>query len=48
VFDREAIKTVLALRTKYAVPQRTLTDPEPYYDARYLAAAEINSEAAIP
>jgi len=42
VFDPEAIKTVLALRSKYGIPQKILTDPAPYYDASYLVAAGIN------
>ena len=42
VFNPEAIKTVLALRSEYGVPRRMLTDPSLYYDARYLAAAGIN------
>ena len=42
VFDPEAIKTVLALRSKYGIPQKILTDPAPYHDASYLAAAGIN------
>ena len=42
VFDPEAIKTVLALRSKYGIPQKTLTEPAPYYDVSYLAAAGIN------
>src|SRR5262249_43953032 len=40
-FDREGAKTVLALRSKYGVPQRTLTDPTRYYDASYLEEAGI-------
>jgi hypothetical protein len=42
IFDPEGVKTVLALRSKYGVPQRLLTDPAPYYDARHLAAAGVN------
>jgi ABC-type nitrate/sulfonate/bicarbonate transport system substrate-binding protein len=41
VFDAEGIKTVLALRSKYGVPQKTLADPAPYYDSTYLEAAGI-------
>ena len=41
LFDPEAIKTVLALRSKYGFPEKTLTDPAQYYDARYLEAAGI-------
>lgn len=39
VFDAEGAKTVLALRSKYGVPQKTLTDATRYYDAQYLEAA---------
>ena len=42
VFDSEGAKTVLALRSKYGVPQKTLTDATRYYDASYLEAAGIN------
>ena len=34
-------KTVLALRSKYGVPQKTLTDAARYYDTSYLEAAGI-------
>jgi ABC-type nitrate/sulfonate/bicarbonate transport system substrate-binding protein len=40
-FDAEGIKTVLALRSKYGVPQKMLADPAPYYDSTYLEAAGI-------
>ncbi len=30
--DLEGIRTVLALRTRFGVPQKTLTDPLPYVD----------------
>ena len=41
VFDPEGFKTVLALRSKYGVPQKTLTDASRYYDRSYLEAAGI-------
>jgi ABC-type nitrate/sulfonate/bicarbonate transport system substrate-binding protein len=41
VFDPEGAKTVLALRSKYGVPQKTLTDAARYYDPSYLEAAGI-------
>jgi ABC-type nitrate/sulfonate/bicarbonate transport system substrate-binding protein len=41
VFDPEGAKTVLALRSKYGVPQKTLTEPSRYYDTSYLEAAGI-------
>jgi ABC-type nitrate/sulfonate/bicarbonate transport system substrate-binding protein len=41
VFDPEGAKTVLALRSKYGVPQKTLTDASRYYDTSYLEAAGI-------
>lgn len=41
VFDAEGAKTVLALRSKYGVPQKTLTDTARYYDTSYLEAAGI-------
>ncbi|MFO1323097.1 MAG: ABC transporter substrate-binding protein [Burkholderiales bacterium] len=37
--DMEGIRTVLALRSKYGVPQKTLTDPAKYIDDSYLRAA---------
>ena len=37
--DMDGIRTVLALRTKYGVPQKTLTDPSKYVDETYLRAA---------
>jgi hypothetical protein len=30
--DLEGIRTVLALRTRFGMPQKTLTDPLPYVD----------------
>ena len=33
--DIEGIRTVLALRGKYGVPQKTLTDPMKYVDLSY-------------
>ena len=41
MFDPEGVKTVLALRSKYGVPQKTLTDAARYYDASYLEAAGL-------
>ena len=41
IFDPEGVKTVLALRSKYGSPQKTLTDPSRYYDTSYLEAAGI-------
>jgi ABC-type nitrate/sulfonate/bicarbonate transport system substrate-binding protein len=41
VFDPEGIKTVLALRSKFGVPQKTLTDAGRYYDTSYLEAAGL-------
>jgi ABC-type nitrate/sulfonate/bicarbonate transport system substrate-binding protein len=37
--DMEGVKTVLALRTKYGKPQKSLTDPEKYYDPSFYEAA---------
>jgi ABC-type nitrate/sulfonate/bicarbonate transport system substrate-binding protein len=37
--DVAGIKTVLALRSKYAQPPKPLTDPSKYYDLQYLAKA---------
>lgn len=37
--DMEGIRTVLALRSRYGVPQKTLTDPAKYIDDSYLRAA---------
>jgi ABC-type nitrate/sulfonate/bicarbonate transport system substrate-binding protein len=37
--DIEGIRTVLALRSKYAQPPKTLTDPSKYIDETYLRAA---------
>jgi ABC-type nitrate/sulfonate/bicarbonate transport system substrate-binding protein len=41
VFDPEGASTVLALRSKYGLPQKTLTDATRYYDTSYLEAAGI-------
>jgi hypothetical protein len=41
VFDPEGFKTVLALRSKYGVPKKTLTDASRYYETSYLEAAGI-------
>jgi ABC-type nitrate/sulfonate/bicarbonate transport system substrate-binding protein len=37
--DADGIRTVLALRSKYGVPPKTLTDPAKYIDDSYLRAA---------
>jgi ABC-type nitrate/sulfonate/bicarbonate transport system substrate-binding protein len=37
--DLEGVKTVLALRTKYAKPQKVLKDPALYYDSSFYDAA---------
>lgn len=37
--DMDGIRTVLQLRSKYGVPQKTLTDPAKYVDETYLRAA---------
>jgi ABC-type nitrate/sulfonate/bicarbonate transport system substrate-binding protein len=37
--DLEGVKTVLALRTKYAKPHKTLKDPAQYYDPSFYDAA---------
>jgi ABC-type nitrate/sulfonate/bicarbonate transport system substrate-binding protein len=37
--DLEGVKTVLALRSKYAKPRRTLKDPSEYYDPSFYEAA---------
>lgn len=37
--DLEGIRTVLALRTRFGVPQKTLTDPAPYVDLTLHAKA---------
>ena len=37
--DLEGIRTVLALRSKYAQPQKVLSDPAKYIDETYLRAA---------
>ena len=36
--DMDGIRTVLALRTKYGTPQKTLTDPSKYVDETWLRA----------
>jgi ABC-type nitrate/sulfonate/bicarbonate transport system substrate-binding protein len=41
VFDAAGVNTVLALRSKYGVPQKTLTDASRYYDTSYLQSAGI-------
>ena len=35
----EGVKTVLDLRSKYATPQKTLTDPSKYVDLTYYQKA---------
>ncbi|MCL4801318.1 MAG: ABC transporter substrate-binding protein [Burkholderiales bacterium] len=37
--DLEGVRTVLALRSKYGEPRKTLTDPAAYYDPRFHDAA---------
>src|SRR5213592_3986850 len=37
--DLEGVRTVLALRSKYAEPKRSLTDPNKYYDPSFYRAA---------
>jgi ABC-type nitrate/sulfonate/bicarbonate transport system substrate-binding protein len=37
--DRDGMRTVLRLRSTYAEPKKTLTDPEHYIDERFLNAA---------
>jgi len=37
--DPEGVKTVLALRSKYAKPHKVLKDPTPYYDPSFYDAA---------
>jgi ABC-type nitrate/sulfonate/bicarbonate transport system substrate-binding protein len=37
--DLEGVKTVLALRSRYGEPKKTLTDPGKYYDPQYYNAA---------
>jgi ABC-type nitrate/sulfonate/bicarbonate transport system substrate-binding protein len=37
--DREGVRTVLALRSKYAQPRKELSDPDRYIDESYLANA---------
>ena len=37
--DMEGVKTVLALRSKYGQPRKSLSDPSPYYDASFYEAA---------
>ena len=36
----EGVRRVLALRSEYGGPKRTLTDPMLYYDPRYYEAAK--------
>src|SRR5437867_10827459 len=37
--DMEGVKTVLALRSKYGQPRKSLSDPSPYYDPSFYGAA---------
>ena len=37
--DAAGIRTVLALRSKYGTPQKTLTDPSKYVDLSYYEKA---------
>jgi ABC-type nitrate/sulfonate/bicarbonate transport system substrate-binding protein len=39
--DLEGVRTVLRLRSKYAQPQKTLTDPARYYDGSFYKAAGV-------
>jgi len=41
VFDPAGFKAVLALRSKYGVPKKTLTDASRYHETSYLEAAGI-------
>jgi len=38
--DLEGVKTVLALRSRYGEPKKTLADPGKYYDPQYYEAAQ--------
>ena len=37
--DLDGVNTVLALRSRYGAPNKTLADPAKYYDPRYYDAA---------
>lgn len=37
--DLKGVRTVLQLRSKYGQPQKTLTDPNRYYDPSFYGAA---------
>src|SRR5713101_4803994 len=37
--DMEGVKTVLALRSKYGQPRKSLSDPSPYYDPSFYDAS---------
>jgi hypothetical protein len=37
--DMEGVRNVLKLRTKYAEPRKTLTDPAKYYDDSFYREA---------
>jgi hypothetical protein len=37
--DVEGVKTVLALRSEYGEPRKTLTDPTKYFDLQYYEKA---------
>jgi len=45
--DLEGVRTVLRLRSKYAEPKKSLTDPAKYYDASFYQAAS-REPAATP
>jgi len=45
--DLEGVRTVLALRSKYAEPKKALTDPNKYYDPSFYQAA-LREPAAAP
>ncbi len=38
--DIEGVRRVLALRSEYGEPKKSLTDPMRYYDPRYYEAAK--------
>jgi len=43
-FNIAGIETVLELRSRYGKPQKTLTDPQAYFDTRYLEEARRSIE----
>jgi ABC-type nitrate/sulfonate/bicarbonate transport system substrate-binding protein len=44
--DLDGVRTVLQLRSKYAEPRKTLTDPSKYYDDSFYRASQVNTGAA--